>query len=88
MRSMALLVVSAMLAVVLATTPKAQVPGAQAAARAQVSAVKHREPLVDVKTSWVEYCFDYYDSHSDVTYYGWHHIRFSNLDGSVVEILD
>lgn len=39
-------------------------------------------------TTWVAYLCDYYDQNTDVTYYGCHHISFSNLDGSVVEILD
>lgn len=44
--------------------------------------------LPDVKTSYVEYCFDYTDPETDITYYGFHHIRFSDLNGSLIEILD
>jgi hypothetical protein len=37
---------------------------------------------------YVEYVCDYYDPHTDITWWGCHHIRFDDLDGSLVEILD
>ena len=44
--------------------------------------------LPSVKTHYVEYVCDYFDPQTDITYYGCHHIRFDDLNGSLVEILD